>query len=103
MTSPAERLQAEGLEPIQWSNGPGDRYGAHSHSFDKIIIVERGSIDFGLPVEGRSLALEAGDRLELPAGTSHEALVGDAGVECWEAHLPGGRFSAAARRAAGEW
>ena len=99
----AARLRAEGLDPSPWSNGPGDRYGAHEHGYDKVIAVESGSIVFGLPAGGRSLELAAGDRLELPAGTRHDALVGPLGVSCLEAHLPAGRLAAVARRAAGEW
>src|SRR3954447_24336509 len=98
------RLRAEGLDPMPWSNGPGDRYGAHEHGYDKVIVVAAGSITFGLPATGNVMALDAGDRLDLPAGTRHDATVGDAGVTCLEAHLPAGRLgSAAARRASGEW
>lgn len=99
----AERLRSEGLDPSPWSNGPGDRYGAHEHGYDKVIAVERGSIVFGLPDDGRSIELATGDRLELPAGTAHDAVVGSAGVTCWEAHLPVGRLVAVGRRAAGDW
>ena len=99
----AARLEAEGLVASSWSNGPGDRYGAHEHDYDKVIVVERGSISFGLPAEGRSVALENGDRLELPAGTRHDAIVGPSGVWCLEAHLPPGRFATVTRRPAGEW
>jgi quercetin dioxygenase-like cupin family protein len=97
------RLRAEGLDPTSWSNGPGDQYGAHDHGYDKVIVVERGSIRFGLPAEERSVDLGAGDRLELPAGTRHDAAVGPSGVTCLEAHLPAGRLMAVARRPAGEW
>jgi uncharacterized protein YjlB len=99
----ADRLRAEGLDPSPWSNGPGDRYAAHEHGYDKVIVVERGSIAFGLPADGRSVALDAGDRLELPAGTRHDAVVGPTGVTCLEAHLAAGRLTAVARRPAGEW
>lgn len=97
------RLLDEGLEPSRWSNGPRDRYGAHSHGYDKVIVVERGSIRFGLPDLGDSVELAEGDRLELPAGTSHDALVGDAGVGCLEAHLPAGTLGALRRTADGGW
>jgi hypothetical protein len=99
----AARLRAEGLAPSPWSNGPGDRYAAHEHGYDKVIAVESGSIVFGLPAVGRSMELTAGDRLELPAGTRHDAIVGSSGVTCWEAHLSSGAIPAVARRAAGEW
>ena len=45
-----------------------------------------------------------GDRLELPAGTLHEAVVGPAGVDCLEAHRPTGTLTAGPRRTtAGSW
>ena len=46
-TSPEARLRAEGLDPSAWSNGPGDRYDVHLHAYDKVIVVESGSIAFG--------------------------------------------------------
>ena len=88
----AARLRGEGLDPSPWSNGPADRYGAHDHRYDKVIVVDRGSITFGIPADGRSIALGTGDRLELPAGTRHDAVVGPAGVTCLEAHLPAGSW-----------
>jgi quercetin dioxygenase-like cupin family protein len=97
------RLNAEGLDPSSWSNGPGDRYAAHEHGYDKVIVVESGSITFGLPDRGEALELAAGDRLELPAATRHDAVVGPAGVTCLEAHLPAGRITAIAHRPDGAW
>lgn len=97
------RLAAEGLDPGAWSNGPHDRYGAHDHGYDKVIVATAGSIRFGLPEHGDHLDLEAGDRLELPAGTVHDAVVGPAGVTCLEAHRPAGTLRSAAVRKAGSW
>ena len=77
----------QGLSPYQWSNGPNDVYSAHKHSYEKVIYVLRGSITFGLPEEGRSILLKAGDRLDLPANTVHDAVVGPQGVICLEAHV----------------
>ncbi len=76
----------EGLAPYAWSNGPFDTYSAHSHGYDKVIYVVRGSITFGLPELGQSLTLKAGDRLDLPAGVVHNATVGAEGVVCLEGH-----------------
>ena len=70
---------------------------------DKVIVVERGSIRFGLPGTGDPIELVAGDRLELPAGIAHDALVGSGGVSCLEAHLPSGSLSGCVRRPAGTW
>jgi uncharacterized protein YjlB len=80
------KLASEGLIPYSWGNSPGDVYVAHSHSYNKVIYVVRGSISFGLPATGDKVQLGAGDRLDLPAGTEHDALVGSQGVECLEAH-----------------
>ena len=98
------RLRAERLEPGAWSNGPGDRYAAHAHDYDKVLVAVRGAIRFGLGGSGHAVELATGDRLELPAGTTHDAVVGPDGVECLEAHLPAGSLGATPRRrGAGEW
>jgi len=76
----------EGLDPYSWSNGAHDNYSAHTHGYNKVIYVVRGSITFDLPELGKSLTLKAGDRLDLPAGTVHDAVVGSQGVVCLEAH-----------------
>jgi mannose-6-phosphate isomerase-like protein (cupin superfamily) len=96
------RLRAEGLDPDRWSNGPDDRYPAHGHSYDKVIVVERGSITFRLGT-GETVELQTGDRLELPAGTVHDAVVGAVGVSCLEAHRPSGSIARVARHAVGTW
>jgi len=36
-------LANEDLNPYVWSNRPGDLYGAHSNSYQKVIYVIRGS------------------------------------------------------------
>ncbi len=98
-----DRLVGEGLDPTTWSNGPGDRYAAHDHAFDKVIVVAAGSIRFGLADLAETVHLRVGDRLELPAETAHDALVGPDGVTCLEAHLPVGTLIGWGRRAAGSW
>jgi mannose-6-phosphate isomerase-like protein (cupin superfamily) len=99
----AGRLRGEGLHPSAWANGPGDRYAAHKHPYDKVIVVDRGSIRFGLPQSGEIVELAEGDRLELPTGTHHDAVVGSVGVACLEAHLPAGSLMTPRRRPAGTW
>ena len=76
----------EGLSPYAWSNGPQDIYSAHEHDYDKVIYVVSGSITFGLPQLERTLTLNPGDRLDLPAGIVHDATVGPDGVVCLEGH-----------------
>ncbi len=99
----AERLRAAGLEPGAWSNGPSDRYPPHAHDYDKVLVCGAGSIRFGLPDRGVTIDLEVGDRLDLPAGTRHDAVVGRDGVTCLEAHAPAGSLEELRRRAAGTW
>ncbi|TAK00814.1 MAG: cupin [Chloroflexota bacterium] len=97
------RLKDEGLFAGTWSNGPGDRYGAHDHDYDKVLVCRSGSIRFGLPDLGRTVDLGPGDRLDLPARTRHDALVGETGVTCLEAHLRAGSLAGLVHRPAGEW
>jgi quercetin dioxygenase-like cupin family protein len=77
-------LKKEGLEFYSWSNGPGDEYGVHTHSYFKIIYVFKGSITMDFPEDGQRVTMNPGDRLELTAGVSHSALVGPEGVSCFE-------------------
>ena len=78
---------ADGCSPPRsWGNGPGDVYGAHEHERDKVLFCLEGSIVFHL--DDQDVALEAGDRLDLPAGTRHGATVGPAGCSCVEAWGP---------------
>lgn len=103
MGSLADRLRDEGLSAGSWSNGAGDTYDAHDHGYDKVLVCARGSIRFGLPDAGSSVELAEGDRLELPAGTRHDAVVGPGGVGCLEAHLASGTLGRLRVRLAGEW
>ena len=76
----------EGLSPYAWSNGPHHVYAAHTHGYDKVIYVVSGSITFGLSELDRRVTLNPGDRLDLPKGTVHNAVVGKDGVVCLEGH-----------------
>ena len=81
-------MQHEGLAPYSWSNGPGDNYAVHSHTYEKVLYCVRGSIRFELPDQpesSRSIDLAAGDCMILPAHTRHSARVGQQGVTCLEA------------------
>jgi mannose-6-phosphate isomerase-like protein (cupin superfamily) len=78
------KLRAEAHDCYSWSNGPGDRYAAHSHAYDKVLYCVEGSITFVLEAEGRRLELNGGDRMVLPAKTVHSAVVGPGGCSCIE-------------------
>lgn len=96
-----DRLAGEGLRVQTWGNGPFDVYGEHRHGYDKVLVAAAGSIVFHLPELGRDVRLDAGDRLELPAGTLHGADVGPDGVTCLEAHLPSGSLGGSPTHTAG--
>ncbi len=80
------RLRTEAAGAYSWSNGPGDRYAAHAHPYEKVLYCVEGSITFALEDEGRSVELGPGDRLLLPPNTRHSAVVGPAGCVCIEGH-----------------
>jgi uncharacterized protein YjlB len=82
------RMQEQGLSPYAWSNGAGERYTIHSHSYQKVLYCVRGSIRFVLPDvagDAGTIDLAAGDCMILPARTRHSAEVGSQGVTCLEA------------------
>jgi len=76
-------LEARGLDLRSWSNGPGDTYGWHDHSYHKTLVCLDGSIVFH--TDDGDVHLSAGDVLELSPGTRHAATVGPSGVRCAEA------------------
>lgn len=78
-------FEARGITPARWSNGPGESYSVHRHAYRKTLFCVRGGLTFFLPDLGRDVQLGAGDRLILPAGISHSAVVGPDGVDCVEA------------------
>jgi mannose-6-phosphate isomerase-like protein (cupin superfamily) len=80
------RLRSEASDCYSWSNGPGDRYAPHIHNYEKVLYCVDGSITCVLEDEGKRLELKAGDRMVLPAGTMHSAIVGGGGCTCIEGH-----------------
>jgi len=75
------------LRVFRWSNAPDDEYASHTHGYHKIIYVLEGTIRFDLPTRHETLNLKTGDRLDLPSGIRHSAVVGPEGVTCLEAHI----------------
>lgn len=76
---------AKGLRYTRWSNGPGDTYGVHTHDYRKTLFCISGTITFSLPDLSREVFMNPGDRLTLPPGIRHGAVVGRDGVACIEA------------------
>ncbi len=56
---------------------------ALAHPYHKVLYCAAGSIRF--IYDGQAIGLEAGDRLDIPPGVVHSAIVGPAGVRCVEA------------------
>jgi quercetin dioxygenase-like cupin family protein len=77
-------LRGEAASCYSWSNGPTDRYAAHSHQYEKVLYCVEGSITFVLEQDGQRLELKAGERMVLPAGAVHSAIVGPGGCTCIE-------------------
>jgi quercetin dioxygenase-like cupin family protein len=75
-------LRAEADGCYAWTNGPGDRYAEHAHPYEKVLYCVEGSITFNL--RDRDIRLGPGDRMVLPPGTSHGAVVGPQGCTCIE-------------------
>lgn len=89
MPSIEDRLRSEADHCYHWRNGPGYEYPVHRHPYRKILYVEQGSITF-TPEGKPPVVMQAGDRLELAAGTAHGARVGHEGVVCWEGQAKAG-------------
>lgn len=84
------RLRAEADGCYAWSNAPGDQYAEHTHSYEKVLYCVEGSITFLL--RDREIRLGPGDRMVLPPGTPHGAVVGPEGCTCMEGR--GGKMAA---------
>ena len=82
----SRRLRDAGVEPHAWSNGPGDRYGVHSHDYTKLLVCADGSITFLVGPDAKPVELMPGDGFVLPPGTPHAAIVGPSGCTCLEGY-----------------
>ena len=80
------KLRTEAGGCYSWSNGPGDRYATHTHSYEKVLYCVDGSIVFVLENDARRIELKPGDRMVLASGTVHSAIVGPSGCTCIEGH-----------------
>lgn len=70
------KMQRLGYRATQYVYPPGTRFPEHTHAVEKMDAVLSGR--FRMTMEGREMVLEAGDLLEIPAGTRHAAeVVGD--------------------------
>ena len=67
----SREISEAGWWPVSWRDAPGEVYEAHKHDADQTLYLVEGAIEFG--VDGRTLRLTPGDKLELPAFTVHSA------------------------------
>ena|SRR5689334_22707987 len=79
------QMQKDGLRPYSWENTPNYRYAIRSHGYCKVVYVVEGMLEILLPDSNQSVRLRAGDRVEIPAGVRHGAIVGPSGAKCIEA------------------
>jgi quercetin dioxygenase-like cupin family protein len=80
------RLRAAGVEPMTWSNAPGERYSEHEHASTKLLVCAEGEITFFIGADASPVTLTPGDGFVLPPGTRHSAAVGPTGCVCVEGH-----------------
>ena len=66
-------LVQEGYSVFKWADSAGTEYTPHHHDHHESIWVIEGEIEFG--IEGEKISLGPGDRLFLPKGTTHTAIV----------------------------
>lgn len=70
------KLKGMGYAVSRYVYPPGTHFPPHTHAMDKIDGVLAGR--FRMTMGGKSVVLEAGDMLAVPAGAVHEAeVVGD--------------------------
>lgn len=82
------KLEALGYSVDRWVYPPGTVFDFHTHPHPKIDGVLSGR--FAMTMDGETVVLEAGDCLEVPAGTSHRAeVLGDVPVVSLDASKRG--------------
>jgi len=66
-------LATEGLECELYSDAPGTKYGRHKHPFDDFVVIVSGKMRIW--TDEHEWTMKPGDRLNLPANTTHWAEV----------------------------
>lgn len=74
-----EQLKSENFPIVyEWSDAPGTAYLEHSHRGRVVFYVTKGSLTF---FGGIEKTLFKGDRIDVPIGVVHSALVGPEGCD----------------------
>jgi quercetin dioxygenase-like cupin family protein len=66
-------LRKEGLQCELYSDPPGMKYGRHKHDFDDFVVIVSGKMK--LAADTGMWIMKPGDRVNLPAHTTHWAEV----------------------------
>lgn len=69
----AEKVKAEGFDPIKISNEPGFIYSLHKHPETKLLAFLKGSMC--VTVAGKHYTCRAGDKVIVPGNVEHSAKV----------------------------
>ena len=76
-------LESRGIDAERWTAEGDEEFTPHMHPLDKRLWCAEGSIT--LTINGnKNMALQAGDALDIPAYTVHQAVAGFAGCVCYE-------------------
>jgi quercetin dioxygenase-like cupin family protein len=67
------QLTREGLPHEMYSDPPGVKYGRHKHDFDDFVVIVSGKMRIMTDME--EWVMKPGDRINLPAHTTHSAEV----------------------------
>lgn len=70
------------LTPERWHAEERQTFELQTVDYDRQLWCAEGSIIF--TVDGKTISLQPGDALDLPANTPHNAVAGIAGTVCYE-------------------
>lgn len=73
-----DQLHAEGfVHTYVWQDGPHAHYSDHTHATETAHVILEGEMT--LSMDGHAMTYRAGDRVDVPAGAVHSALMGPTG------------------------
>ena len=75
-------LESKNIDAERWTADMSESFEAHVHAKDKKLWCSDGSIAF--TIGDKTIPLQAGDALDLPAYTMHSAVAGFMGCICYE-------------------
>lgn len=70
-------VREDGFDPYKITDGPGYVYQPHSHPETKEIVCLKGSMV--VEVENHKFPFNPGDKIVIPGGVIHSAIVGERG------------------------